>query len=352
MTVALALLACTATPESITEVERVQAHLQRAEQTLTFRDTSALTPQVRDRRARLVDRLGAYRRAGRFPKNDDSWSMRPTFVDDDGIRCAMAELIWSTGETELVERVAAGSNHAYVRDLAEDEAFAQWLDRNGLTVAEAARIQPSYCWVRGDSICQPAIDGVSMVQPVDAGGTEVVVREAHGQTGSDEEGATFEVNALSWDRMQPSRGFVVLYREGARAELLPLDREGLRSPGDAQCGAAPRVPMEDVPSLFLDPQTSCRDQLTAMDPRFAGSICDGVPTCPDAQVPDPFEPWPDAEAPAEPQSPSNPMPTASVSDEATGGCSTASALGTGAGSWILMGALGELLRRRRSRAHG
>jgi hypothetical protein len=40
--------------------------------------------------------------------------------------------------------VARTRNNAYVRELADEPGLMAWLDRNGLSVEEAARIQPGY----------------------------------------------------------------------------------------------------------------------------------------------------------------------------------------------------------------
>jgi HEAT repeat protein len=65
----------------------------------------------------------------------------PYFVDADGRRCAVANLLDRTGGEALVTSVASRLNHAYVADLADEPELAAWLDRVGLTLEEAARIQ-------------------------------------------------------------------------------------------------------------------------------------------------------------------------------------------------------------------
>ncbi|MDB4931641.1 MAG: hypothetical protein JWM10_4125, partial [Myxococcaceae bacterium] len=91
----------------------------------------------------------------------------PVFVDGDGARCAMAALIESTGDGALVDRVARAHNLAAVRELAGDPGLVAWLDRNGLTLAEAARIQPSYS-AHSEATYQPTVAVVASV----AGGSE------------------------------------------------------------------------------------------------------------------------------------------------------------------------------------
>lgn len=113
-------------------------------------------------RAALLEELARYRARGRFPKNYRYAAPTPAFVDEvDGTRCAVAHLLEASGEGALVARIAAQSNHARVRDLAGDEAFRGWLWRHGLSVREAAIIQPSYCHVAAACVC--ALDGAETV---------------------------------------------------------------------------------------------------------------------------------------------------------------------------------------------
>ena len=129
---------------SAREVHRVQAHLRGAERLVEARDVSRLTPDQRAARARLLADLRQYRRRGVFPRNLDFPDRRPYFIDAVGTRCAMAYLIERHGGAAMVARIARQRNNAYVRELADDPELVAWLDRNGLTAAEAARIQPQY----------------------------------------------------------------------------------------------------------------------------------------------------------------------------------------------------------------
>ena len=127
------------------EVQRVRAHIVAAEQWAGSRDLSELTPSARAARVALLRELSHYRERGRFPRNRDFPGQRvPYFVDAEGTRCAMAHLIEFTGDSALVRRVATTRNNARVRELAGDPELIAWLDRNGLSLEEAARIQPSY----------------------------------------------------------------------------------------------------------------------------------------------------------------------------------------------------------------
>jgi len=136
------LAADTMSPETI----RVHRHLLGAEEGARRRDTRSLGPARNLVRQLLLSELARYRRALRYPRNRDfPGKAVPHFVDEDGTRCAMAHLLEVGGQRELVRKIARERNHALVRELADDPTLATWLSAAGLSVAEAARIQPSYC---------------------------------------------------------------------------------------------------------------------------------------------------------------------------------------------------------------
>ena len=127
------------------ETARIRTHLRAVEHELESRDVSTLTGRERAARARNLAVLHAYWARGVFPKNTDFPGQRvPYFVDRYGTRCAMAYLIERSGGSGLVARVAASKNNARIRELSGDPELVAWLDENGLTAAEAARIQPDY----------------------------------------------------------------------------------------------------------------------------------------------------------------------------------------------------------------
>ncbi len=108
---------------------------------LVAADTSRLSDVQRAARAQLVEALRAYRDRADFGRGSDEGARVPYFVDREGRRCAVAELLHVTGELGLIERVRATNNHAWILDLAGDAAFEDWLDRHGLGFDEAARVQ-------------------------------------------------------------------------------------------------------------------------------------------------------------------------------------------------------------------
>ncbi len=131
-------------PASLLEDARTAAHLEGAEQMARERDVSHLSPATKTLRAFVLEELRGYRLGGRFPKDDGHAAQRPCFVDATGTRCALAHLLEQVGAQALVARIAATENHARVEQLARDPEFLGWLLTMGLSVEEAARIQPPF----------------------------------------------------------------------------------------------------------------------------------------------------------------------------------------------------------------
>ena len=139
-----------------TETIRLRAHFDSVLAELAARDVSTLTPSQRAARAMLVRRLTDYRDRGVFPHNHDHPGKRvPYFRDEHGTLCAMAHLVASTGRVDIVDRVAAARNNAYIPQLVDEDRLVAWLDSVGLTASEAARIQPEYDGSGGGLIAEP-----------------------------------------------------------------------------------------------------------------------------------------------------------------------------------------------------
>jgi hypothetical protein len=136
----------------IQERRRVRRHLVGAEQAAHGRRALAPLPAIN--RALLLDELRRYRRRGRFPLNHDSQSRSvPKFIDSYGTRCAVAHLMEVSGLGELVRHIARTDNLARVYRLARLPEVRAWLDASGLTLDEAARIQPEYCFLSEAEVC-------------------------------------------------------------------------------------------------------------------------------------------------------------------------------------------------------
>ena len=127
------------------EVARLRAHFDSVDVELRSRDVLQLSSGQRTARLTLIAWLREYRDAGSFPQNDRFPGREvPFFRDSRDVLCAMAYLIERSGRGDLVDGVAATRNNAYIAELADNPALLGWLDSTGLTVAEAARIQPGY----------------------------------------------------------------------------------------------------------------------------------------------------------------------------------------------------------------
>jgi hypothetical protein len=139
------------------EVARLRAHFDSVDTELRTRDVAHLSVEQRASRAKLIAWLREYRDAGRFPQNDRFPNRTvPFFRDSQRTLCAMAYLIDRSGRGDIVDHIAKTRNNAYIRDLTDDRALVAWLDTSGLSVSEAARIQPAYdgnpCCVVGDRV--------------------------------------------------------------------------------------------------------------------------------------------------------------------------------------------------------
>lgn len=127
------------------EVARLRAHFDSVDAELRLPTALPLTRAQRMGRATLIGWLREYREAGSFPRNDRfPERAMPFFRDGRDVLCAMAYLIDRSGRGDLVDRVASTRNNAFIPELAGDPELRNWLDSVGLSVSEAARIQPGY----------------------------------------------------------------------------------------------------------------------------------------------------------------------------------------------------------------
>jgi MYXO-CTERM domain-containing protein len=142
-----------AAPSHRRELHRIRRHLRRAEVAARRAPDADLDPLRRMVRALLLDELAAYRARGLFPRNHVVRGLHPVFVDEVGTRCAVAHLLDASGQSALVDDIASRRNLAYVDELADEPALVAWLHAAGLTLAEAAAIQPGYTFVPSSCVC-------------------------------------------------------------------------------------------------------------------------------------------------------------------------------------------------------
>ncbi len=138
------------------ETDRLRAHFEFVVALLRAQPTAWLDEAGRCAREHTLVLLEEYARRGAFPRNEATAArMFPSFVDSRGTECAVAHLMLSSGRGELVERVRAKMNFAYVREMATAMGgeLGAWARGAGLTPAEAALVQPDYCAEEYDAEC-------------------------------------------------------------------------------------------------------------------------------------------------------------------------------------------------------
>jgi hypothetical protein len=134
-------------PRESAEVVRIQDHLSRVIRAMRSEPTAHLTEEQRGARQTALTWLQQYRAAGVFPHNHVRPDQRvPVFVDSHGTPCAVGYLLLRSGYDDLVEEIVRADNLIRVRDLRDHPRLVGWLDAHGVTLAEAALIQPGYDW--------------------------------------------------------------------------------------------------------------------------------------------------------------------------------------------------------------
>jgi len=276
------------------ELPRLRAHFTDVVHELRARDTRALSPAARGTRAHLIDALDDYAARGEFPKNRDFPGLPvPYFVDTGGVRCAVGHLMHLSGEDALVTGIAASHNNAYIAELADNPRLRAWLERVGLDAAEAARIQPGYCFIEVVScVCQLAAPTLvsATVDNTIADRVEARVTEVFGAA----------TGASIGDRLTVYWPFAL----GDKL-LIPIFEEGSAIPGrvledrvEFICGfgdGLPRLLTADVIAAWL--AVDCAATLTNRDPDATQSICDYQPN---GRNPEPVDnDSPDRDSPTE-----------------------------------------------------
>jgi hypothetical protein len=144
------------------ERARLRRHFARTLDVSGSRTPALPTGRLLERK-RLLRELERYARAERFPRNRKYPGLAPSiFVDDEGNRCAVGHLMDVSGAGKMVAAVRERSNLAKVATLAG--LLAPWAEHVGITLEEAARIQPGYCFVTAAFECLcgtlPSVGGV------------------------------------------------------------------------------------------------------------------------------------------------------------------------------------------------
>ena len=271
------------------EIARLRAHFRDVLGELRARDVAQLSLSQRAARARLIEELERYARAGRFPRNLDFPGARvPCFVDALNTRCAVAHLLEFTGEAALVARIRATQNNALVPAFAGDPALVAWLEQAGLTAAEAVRIQPSYCFIDKASVCfcdrvwtaYSAVAEATVTMKLDATSVHVRIDAVHGDASVATVGQELDVGGTA------AVGETVIF-----AISPPLDG-GMGGPDSAlriatngtvelKCSlTVPALKKADAIAALLapattgDPTSGCTEHLASVDSVWGESQCE------------------------------------------------------------------------------
>ena len=99
--------------------------------------------QLRKARQRQIELLLEYKDRGQFPQNEIGKTAKPIFVDSNGTHCAVGYLMHRAGDDSLVQSIVDQDNFVLIEGITDDSALA-WIASSGLTIREAAMIQPAY----------------------------------------------------------------------------------------------------------------------------------------------------------------------------------------------------------------
>lgn len=118
-----------------------RVHLWGAEREL--RRAAGPDESARDARALTIERLRAYRRARRFPRNRQCGRPTPVFIDAEQRYCAVGQLMREAGMDADARTIARTQNLARVPELTSP-ALTAFSKESGVSTDELARIQPAY----------------------------------------------------------------------------------------------------------------------------------------------------------------------------------------------------------------
>jgi hypothetical protein len=245
---------------------------------LAFEDTriahhiaGAETP-LRARNHPLLPVLEEYRRAGRFPRNRTSREWTPVFVDEGGTRCAMAHLLEHVGAHDFVRRVASMHNLARIHDLRADRELLHWLLVLGITLEEAARIQPAYCMLPSDCYCSSPEDLLGVVEGAvsrgDTGALILTIDVIHRGTGF-AVGDKVQLAAELTERTT----LATVHGRDVITFALPLPRDRVRFTECSQ--VLDGLPLLTREETIAAPGATCATDLVSRDRRFGERVCKG-----------------------------------------------------------------------------
>lgn len=125
--------------------KRVEKHLRNVLNKLESKDTSTLTIPQKQNRAKTLSYLKEYIELGEYPINENSISRHAIFRDKYGNYCAVGYLMHKHGKDNLIDEIESNNNLVYINEI-DDKKYLDAITGMGITVDEAAMIQPTYGW--------------------------------------------------------------------------------------------------------------------------------------------------------------------------------------------------------------
>jgi hypothetical protein len=250
------------------ERRRVDAHLRRVLALLRTTPPRRLSPSRQRARALHIDRLDAYRKRGVFPRNHRFPLARvPHFIDEAGTRCAVAHLVETTGGAELVREVARTRNNARVHALAALPELVEWLEESGLTLDEAAGIQPACCYSPAEAcVCDATDYGGILEGTVTGNGEQLAVARVFGPPEGVSPGDVVQIAGGQGDGGSTAGATMFARYNGGEARELYRVIDGQIIIPDTYCSIATTVPGPIPLSTFEQALSGdCVETLTAYD---------------------------------------------------------------------------------------
>lgn len=128
----------------------IESHLNRVQHVLRSNVTNS-------KRLQMLECLRNYTQGGRFPtkfhyeSQDPSITRIPCFIDDNGVNCAVAQLMTCSGYKDLTQNINKQWRFNYLYEMINDASnidliieLKGWSEAVGLNMTELAMIQPTY----------------------------------------------------------------------------------------------------------------------------------------------------------------------------------------------------------------
>ncbi|WP_158276134.1 T9SS type A sorting domain-containing protein [Brumimicrobium oceani] len=123
--------------------DRIQTHLNLVIEHLSKNYSSTFNSDQISNRLFLLNKLQEYADNKVFPINKYHPIRTPYFVDHLGTNCAVGQMIYVSGNEELVAKISKEHNYDYIKDI-HTVGVVEWANEYGFTLDELKWIQPAY----------------------------------------------------------------------------------------------------------------------------------------------------------------------------------------------------------------